>query len=216
MSGPHDRLQSQSPPRGRGRPRDPQIDAAILAAALELFIERGIDGASIEQIAKRAEVGKLTVYRRWSSKEELLAQAIESAITDDIRWPSPDEIADASPYELIERGLPAAAEAAADPTFRALVARILGSAVSHPALMGTYWKHYILPRRTLTHMLLQRAQQLGTVSMDADLDALTDMLAGAVIYRVLQPAPPDTDEMRRYLESIYRSVGLLPSSPRPG
>ena len=66
--------------RGRGRPRDPDIDTAILRAAFELFVERGIDGASIEQIAKRAGVGKLTVYRRWSSKEELLAQAIESLI----------------------------------------------------------------------------------------------------------------------------------------
>ena len=65
--------------RGRGRPRDAGADRAILEAALELFVERGVEGASIEQIAKRASVGKLTVYRRWSSKEELLSQAIESA-----------------------------------------------------------------------------------------------------------------------------------------
>jgi AcrR family transcriptional regulator len=58
----------------------PDIDTAILRATFELFVERGIDGASIEQIAKRAGVGKLTVYRRWSSKEEVLAQAIESLI----------------------------------------------------------------------------------------------------------------------------------------
>ena len=65
-----------SGPRGRGRPRDPAVDTAILRAAFDLFIERGIDGASIEQIARRADVGKLTVYRRWSSKEDLVAQAI--------------------------------------------------------------------------------------------------------------------------------------------
>lgn len=200
--------------RGRGRPRDPKVDAVILRAALELFIERGIEGTSIEQVAKNAGVGKLTIYRRWSSKEGLIAQAIESAISHEVRWPSSEEIEDSSPYDLIERGLPAAAEAASNPTMRALVARVLGSAVSHPSLMAAYWKHYILPRRALIRGLLRRAQQLRTVPVDADLDVLTDMLAGAVNYRVLQPDPPDSTEMLQYLESLYRHVGLLPPSPR--
>jgi hypothetical protein len=36
------------------------------------------------------------------------------------------------------------------------------------------------------------------------------MMAGAVIYRVLQPDPPDLAEMRQYLEALYRQAGLLP------
>ncbi|MFC7110976.1 helix-turn-helix domain-containing protein [Nonomuraea rubra] len=74
--------------RGRGRPRDPETDAAILRAALELFIERGVEGTSMEQIAKRAGVGKLTVYRRWSTKEDLIAQAVEQTVSADL-VPSP-------------------------------------------------------------------------------------------------------------------------------
>ena len=65
-----------------GRPRNPVVDQAILRAALELFIEQGIVGASIEKIAKRAGVAKTSVYRRWSSREALLAQ---EAGTEDIR-----------------------------------------------------------------------------------------------------------------------------------
>lgn len=198
--------------RGRGRPRDLGADAAILRAAFELFLERGVDGASIEQIAKRAGVGKLTVYRRWSSKEDLLAHAIESVIQER-DWPSIDEIEAASPYEIIERVLPAAADTVASPQFRMLVSRVYGSAVSHPALMATYWRHHILPRRTATTILLQRAQQAGTVPADADLDVLIDMIAGAVTYRALQPHPADAAEMRRYLEALYRQAGLLPSPP---
>ena len=76
--------------------------------------------------------------------------------------------------------------------------------------MATYWKHYVLPRRKLTSRLLERAQQQGTVAANADLDVLIDMMAGAVIYRVLQPDPPDLAEMRRYLEALYRQAGLLP------
>ena len=36
------------------------------------------------------------------------------------------------------------------------------------------------------------------------------MIVGAITYRVLQPHPPDTEEMRRYLRAVYRQVGLLP------
>ena len=63
----------------QGRPRDPLIDQAILRAALELFIEQGIAGATIEKIAQQAGVAKTSIYRRWTSREALLAQAIEMA-----------------------------------------------------------------------------------------------------------------------------------------
>lgn len=195
--------------RGRGRPRDPAADAAILRAALELFIDGGVEGTSMQAVAQRAGVGKLTVYRRWSSKEELLAQAIETA-RGDIPEPPVDEMADTPVTELVERALPAAAEALAAPDFRAMVARIFGSAVSHPALMSTYWENYIQPRRRTTRALLERTIQEGTLAAHTDLDVLTDMMVGAVLYRVLQPEPLDVAEARRYLEAVYRQAGLLP------
>ncbi|MEO3871006.1 TetR/AcrR family transcriptional regulator [Nonomuraea sp. B12E4] len=195
--------------RGRGRPRDPETDTAILSAALALFVERGVEGTSIEQVAKRAGVGKLTVYRRWSTKEDLIAQAIEQWVSAEVT-PSAADVYALPPQDLVEHVLPAAAEMTASPDFRALVARIMGSAVSHPALMAVYWKHYILPRRELAAAMLRRAQQDGTVAADADLDVLIDMMAGAVTYRVLQPDPPDTAEMLRYLTAVYRQAGLYP------
>jgi AcrR family transcriptional regulator len=194
----------------RGRPRDPELDTAILTAALELFVARGITGMSIEQVAKRAGVGKPTVYRRWSTKERLVADAIAALVGADLDWPSRAEIATTPPHVLVRRNVDAAARTAADPKFRALVAQIYGSAVTHPLLMQTYWTHYIVPRRSLVIAMLERAQREGTVAPDADLDVLIDMLAGAVAYRVLQPNPPTATQMKRYLESAYRQVGLLP------
>jgi len=197
-----------SPARGRGRPRDPAVDAAILRAAYDLFLQRGIDGASIEQIAKRADVGKLTVYRRWSSKEELVAQAIEAAV-EQADWPSNDRLAAMSVRELAERTLDQQAETAASPEFRTLVARIFGAGVSHPSLMQAYWTHYIVPRRKATAALLEQAKTDGTLPGDTDVEVLIDMMAGAVIYRVLQPDPPGAAEMRRYLHALYHQAGLL-------
>ncbi|MEV0612757.1 TetR/AcrR family transcriptional regulator [Nonomuraea sp. NPDC050404] len=199
--------------RGRGRPRDPETDTTILRAALELFIERGVEGTSMEQIAKRAGVGKLTVYRRWSTKEDLIAQAVERTVSADL-VPSPADVRDLAPQDIIDGALKAAAEMTASPAFRALVARMMGAAVSHPRLMAVYWEHHILPRRELAVALLRRAQQDGTVAADADLDVLIDMMAGAVTWRVLQPDPPDVAGMLDYLKAVYRQAGLYrPPAP---
>ncbi|OBB11741.1 TetR family transcriptional regulator [Mycolicibacterium setense] len=195
---------------GRGRPRDAATDRAILQAALDLFIERGVEGSSIEQIAKRAGVGKPSIYRRWATKEELIAAAMETLIAEEVSWASPEAIEIESPYELVEAAIESAAVTTTTPHYRALVARVLGSAVSHPALMAVYWDRYIMPRRELAARLLERAREHGTVSADADFDVAIDMMVGAITYRVLQPDPPDTDEMRRYLRALYRQVGLLP------
>lgn len=197
-------------PAGRGRPRDAGADRAILQAALDLFIERGVEGSSIEQIAKRAGVGKPTIYRRWSTKEELIAAAMETLIAEEVGWAAPETVDVASPYELVEAAIESAAVTTTTPQYRALMARVLGSAVSHPTLMAVYWDRYILPRRKLAARLLERAQEGGTVAADTDFEVAIDMMVGAITYRVLQPDPPDADEMRRYLRAIYRQVGLLP------
>lgn len=59
-----------------GRPRDQQVDRRVTAAAVELFGEQGWTAFSIEAVARRAGVGKASVYLRWRSKEELLAEAL--------------------------------------------------------------------------------------------------------------------------------------------
>lgn len=194
----------------RGRPRDSATDLAILRSALNLFIERGVEGTSIEQIAKQAGVGKPSIYRRWSSKEDLIAAAMETLVVEETGWASPEAIKTESPYALVEAAIDSAAATVTTPQYRALVARVFGSAVSHPALMAIYWDRYIAPRRRLAASLLERAQRLGTVAADTDFDVAIDMMVGAVTYRVLQPAPLDVEEMRRYLRTLYRQIGLLP------
>jgi AcrR family transcriptional regulator len=195
---------------GKGRPRDAGTDGAILRAGLELFIERGVEGTSMEQIAKRAGVGKPSIYRRWPNKEDLIAAAMETLVVEEVEWADRDAINTQSPYALVEAAIDRAAAAVTAPQYRALVARVFGSAVSHPQLMAAYWERYIKPRRQLAALLLDRARKHGTVAADADAEVAIDMMVGAVTYRVLQPDPPDTEQMRRYLTEVYRQVGLLP------
>jgi AcrR family transcriptional regulator len=199
----------------RGRPRSPEVDDAIITAALELFTEGGANAASMQAIAARAGVGRLTVYRRWANKEDLIAQAIESARAD-IPDPDPETLAETSLTDLVERVLPGAAATLARPGFRALLAQTLGSNQTHPRIMRSYWDHHIEPRRRVSLALLKRARDIGDLPADTDVEVLVDMMVGAVIYRVLQPQPLDAADAERFLRAVYTQAGLLKARPADG
>ncbi len=59
-----------------GRPRDPEVDRRIARAALDLFADAGWAGFAMEAVARRAGVGKASLYLRWSTKEALLTDAV--------------------------------------------------------------------------------------------------------------------------------------------
>ena len=59
-----------------GRPRDPEVDRRIAQSALDLFADAGWAGFAMEAVARRAGVGKASLYLRWSTKETLLTEAL--------------------------------------------------------------------------------------------------------------------------------------------
>ena len=79
---------------GNVRPggRTARTRAAVLEAALDELAERGWDQASVETIASRAGVHKTTVYRRWGSKDRLVAEALEAAADQRIQIPDTGDI----------------------------------------------------------------------------------------------------------------------------
>lgn len=68
--------------RPRGRPRDPEVEPKVFAAAIALYAERGWSGFSVESVARSAGVGQAAVYRRWSSKAQLLGDAVRAGSPD--------------------------------------------------------------------------------------------------------------------------------------
>jgi len=69
----------RSPP---GRPRDPDVDAAVLRSTQDLLVERGYAGMTVEAVARAARSGKAAVYRRWPSKAHLVVAAVR-ALSDE-------------------------------------------------------------------------------------------------------------------------------------
>jgi AcrR family transcriptional regulator len=81
---PGAKRRTTKPPAGRvGRPpreRAGEVDARILAAARRVFLERGLAGASIDEIADVARAGKPTIYARFPGKEALFAAVVMSNV----------------------------------------------------------------------------------------------------------------------------------------
>ncbi|MCG6116888.1 MAG: TetR/AcrR family transcriptional regulator [Aquimonas sp.] len=71
-------MQPVHPPKGPGRPKDPEKRAAILEAAKRLFPLRGFEGVSMDAIAAEAGVSKLTVYSHFQDKDTLFAAAVKA------------------------------------------------------------------------------------------------------------------------------------------
>ena len=69
-----------APPTPPGRPRDPGVDRRIARAALDVFGDAGWAGFAMEAVAKRAGVGKASLYLRWSNKEALLTDALAAGL----------------------------------------------------------------------------------------------------------------------------------------
>jgi AcrR family transcriptional regulator len=190
-----------------GRPRNPVVDQAILRAALELFIEHGVAGASIERIAKRAGVAKTSVYRRWSSREALLAQAIEAA--RNATGYTVDLLDRTRPQDFVKL-LVEAVEVVGRPEIRKLMTRLIGSIPDYPKLIEVYRETYYLPRRQAFGRALERVQAAGLLAKDIDLEALADTIIGAVMYRLIMPSSGDApaSELRDHMIGLLRQSGF--------
>ena len=198
---------SRNPGNVAGRPRSPAVDQAILRAALELFIEHGVTGASIEKIARRAGVGKTSIYRRWSSRDRLLAQAIE-AFRNATGYTT--ELLDRIPPRDIVKLLIDACEVIARPEIRKLMARLIGSVPDYPMLIEVYRETYYLPRRAAFVRALERVQAAGLLSGNTDLETLADMLSGALMYHLLMPSAGENPvgEFRNHMIRLLRQTGF--------
>jgi AcrR family transcriptional regulator len=190
-----------------GRPRDLSTDEAILRAAMDLFSRYGIESASIGRIAKRAGVARTTIYRRWSSREELIVHAIENA--RDFPEQLVEGVEKLEPDELVNLAVRFGAETLTRPQFRRLAFRLIGSSVSHPALMSIYQRKYLLPRRLAFRRILERARVGGLLPPDANVEILCDMLSGAMMYRLFfQPEEHNDGRVRVYLLRLFQEAGF--------
>jgi len=185
-----------------GRPRSAQSHQAILQAALELLAEVGFAAMSMDAIAARAGVGKTTIYRRYASKEELVADAIES-IREEIVIPDTGNL-----QSDIDTLIQNAAQITLNPIGRQTVAMIISSASSNPQFAQIYWTKYLQPRRKAFAVVLERAKARNEIQANLDSDLIFDTMSGIMLYALIFQPPSEswTTYVRRALNLLFRNA----------
>jgi AcrR family transcriptional regulator len=183
-----------------GRPRSIQSHQAMLQSTLELLAEVGFDRLSIDAIAARAGVGKTTIYRRYASKEELVADAIES-VREEIVIPNTGNLSD-DIAALIQN----AAQITLTPLGRQTVAMIISSAASNSQFAQIYWTKYLQPRRQTFAIVIDRAKARTEVPDDLDADLVFDTMSAIMLYALIFPPTAESWEayVRRALRLLLR------------
>jgi AcrR family transcriptional regulator len=192
---------SKTDNKPRGRPRSDRSHQAILQATLELLAEVGFDPMSIEAISARARVGKTTIYRRYTSKEELVADAIES-IREEIVLPDTGNL-----HSDIDELIQNAARITLSPLGRQAVAKIVSSAASNPQFARIYWTKYLEPRRKDFAIVLERAKARKEISQNVDSDLIFDLMSGIMLYALIfQPTSDWNSYIRSALDLLLKNM----------
>lgn len=167
----------------RGRPRCPEVHRKILTSVIDLLGEVGYAGLTMEAVAARAEVGKASLYRRWSGKAPLVMEALLEHFGTTLAFPETGSAVNDLLLQM--RGV---AELLSDKPGRMLGCLI---ACSHedPELAGEFHQ-FLQQRRKAAKAILARGQERGELRRDLDLEVTLDALYGPLHYRLLVTGAP--------------------------
>jgi AcrR family transcriptional regulator len=197
---PHD---SEAQPR-RGRPRSETARLAILAAAAELALDRGLAAVSMDAVADRAGVSKATIYRWWPTKETL---ALDALYHEWAGVPRPRDTGSLR-EDLLSLLRPWAKEAGRRPYAR-VIAALIATAQTDPEFGRRYRERFVEPRREAARAIFRRAVARGEIPAGTDIEVALDLLYGPVYHRLLHGHAPLTDRfVREVIDTALR--GLLP------
>lgn len=180
---------SEKPVPSAGRPRDVEKGVAILDAGWALFLSQGITATSIEAIARKAGVSKVTLYTHFADKQALFEAAIHREM---LRIEQAQQITagEAEPAPIVEQlnrfGLGIMGFLTSPPAID-FYAVIAGELRRHPALARAFYD--LGPGRTRSNLaaILTAAMQRGelrTLEPLAAADQLFGLWQGFLTYQI--------------------------------
>lgn len=193
----------------RGRPRDPSRDEAIIDATIDVLVRDGYDRLSMEGVAAAAGVGKATVYRRWSTKAELVIDAMASL------KPAIDTI-DSGTLEGDIELLIAASCSPHSQRLQQVMVSVCSALPREPDLLEAFKNRFTEPRIALITHMLERARGRGELGPEVDISIAASLVPSLMLQRALMTGMPAG---RVYAEQVVGSVLLpvlgLPARPHP-
>jgi AcrR family transcriptional regulator len=191
----------------RGRPRSEKARLAILEAAAELLLARGLSAVSMDAVAERAGVSKATIYRWWPTKETLALDALYN------EWAAaglPARDTGSLRGDLLAMVRPWVRLAASRPYGR-VIAALITEARTDPAFAEVYRASFVEPRRDQAREVFRRAVERGEIPADTKIEVALDLIYGSFYHRLLQGHAPLND---RFVRDIIDTAlgGIMPGS----
>jgi len=194
-----------------GRKRDHTRDPEILEAALDVLAETGYDGMTIDMVAARAKAGKATLYRRWSSKGELVVDAVACMKKVDLEALPDTGSLRGDFVAMIKTG-------SIEDSQRKLkiMTGLLSMLSKDPELSDTALSSIMEPRVAANRIILRRAVERGEIPADTDIEAIAVISQAMATYRVMiLRKPVDREFILSVLDTIVLpAVGLSGSAAR--
>lgn len=192
------------PPPVRGRPRSEAVEQAIVEGVVKL-LEEGTPLAdlSIERIARTAGVGKATIYRRWSGKEELFVDVVAS-----IEEPDP-ELPGTSLRDDLVRLLEHMRRRGLNLRASALLHNVIVQMKTLPRLWDAYQATVVAPRRRAMYDVLRRGVADGELPPGTDIELAGDLFTGPMLLRTVMrvDAPLADDLSERIVDTVLAGLG---------
>lgn len=197
-------MRSLAGPEDQGWSKDP--DRRLLLAALELLAERGYKGATTREIARRAGVNEVTLFRRFGSKEALLRAALSRFIPAGFLDRLPEEDAP------LKEGLEQLLEAYLDllKAHQALLPKLLAELLRYPELRGAGPPEGVLGALERVVAFFRAQQRRGFLRADEPPEEMALAFVGPLMARFLLGEalgvhlPLDQEAyLRGYLEGRY-------------
>lgn len=182
-----------------GRPRDPRVDQALHEHLVALLFERGPDGFSMDELARRCGVSKAAIYRRYSCREELV-EAGFAAVNEDM--PDVSELSLRTALVTLLEWVTRAHASGMTPTW------LIGMQ-QMPQLRQMYMAKVVGPRRSALREVLERGQRDGIIDPAAELDVLLTCLSAPAVLTGMHRArdyPSGAVEIADVVDMVLRGA----------
>jgi AcrR family transcriptional regulator len=171
--------------RPGGRPRDAALDEAIILATRDRLIRDGYSRMTIGDIAADAKVSRPTLYRRWSTKFELVVDALDYGFRRQRDMYTLD-LSRLQPREALVEAVRRLDPAYFNPDAMVLMGNFAGEASRTPELLEILRRHAVEPRVALVENVLSQLQDRGAVRDGIDRHTIATLCFGsyfAAFYR---------------------------------
>jgi AcrR family transcriptional regulator len=188
--------------KNRGRQRSEESKEAILTATLHLLKEKPLRDITIEEIARKACVGKATIYKWWPSKAYVALDAFLRKMNRMV--PTPDT---GSAERDFKEQLHSLITFYASPTGR-IFGQFLAEGQSDREFAALFRARFLKPRREAAGgVIFDRAVKRGEIDRSLDRELVLDLIYGPVIFRLMvEHAPPNREVAEAMISALFRGL----------